>query len=100
MGHEIAGCLLVKLFVLYTTAFKAIFSARKKAARKKDDDDSSSSDDELPPLSDDKHVSDWIQVASSLLQWHQRMKQPTLAVCCAMADASRCCCFLMFNWHG
>ena len=79
MGHEIAGCLLVKLFALHTTAFQDIFPARKKAARKKDDNDSSSSDDELPPLSDDKHVSDWILVVSSLLQWHQWMKQSTIA---------------------
>jgi hypothetical protein len=67
MGHEIAGYFHVKLFAPHFTAFQAIFLARKKAARKKDDDDSSSSDDELPPLSDDKHVSDWIQVVSSLL---------------------------------
>jgi hypothetical protein len=78
MGHEIAGCLLVKLFALHTTAFQDIFPARKKAARKKDDDDSSSSDDELPPLSDDKHVSDWTLVVSSHLQWHQWMKQPEM----------------------
>jgi hypothetical protein len=76
MGHEIAGCLLVKLFALHTTAFQDIFPARKKAAQKKDDDDSSV--DELPPLSNDKHVSDWIQVVSSLLQWHQWMKQSTI----------------------
>jgi hypothetical protein len=79
MGHEIAGCLLMKLFALHTTAFQDIFPARKKAARKKDDDDSSSSNDELPPHSDDKHVSDWILVVSSLLQWHQWMKQSTIA---------------------
>ncbi len=58
MGHEIAGCLLVKLFALHTTAFQAIFPARKKVARKKDDNDSSNSNDELPPLCDNKHVSE------------------------------------------
>ncbi len=79
MGHKIAGWLLVKLFALHTTAFQDIFSARKKAARKKDDNDSSSSDDELALLSDDKHVSDWILVVSSLLQWHQWMKQSSIA---------------------
>ncbi len=30
MGHEITGCLLVKLFALHTTAFKNIFPTKKK----------------------------------------------------------------------
>jgi hypothetical protein len=30
MGHEITGCLLVKLFALHTTAFKKIFLTKKK----------------------------------------------------------------------
>jgi hypothetical protein len=34
---------------------------------------------ELPKLSSDKHVANWILVVSSLLQWHQWMKQPTIA---------------------
>ncbi len=34
---------------------------------------------ELPTLNSDKHVGGWILVASSLFQWHQRLKQPTIA---------------------
>ena len=30
MGHEITGCLLVKLFALHTTSFKNIFPTKKK----------------------------------------------------------------------
>jgi hypothetical protein len=71
MGHEMAGCLLVKLFALHTTYFHSIFSVgnKRKAA--------------APPeeqrLRNEAHVSDWILVISSLLTWHQWMKQPTIA---------------------
>jgi hypothetical protein len=53
------------------------FSSKKESCTKKYDDDSS--DEELPLLCDDKHVLDWIQVVSSLLQWHQWMKQSSIA---------------------
>ncbi|KAI2511185.1 hypothetical protein MHU86_3150 [Fragilaria crotonensis] len=70
-GHEMAGCLLVKLFALHTTYFHSIFSVgnKRKAA--------------APPeeqrLRNEAHVSDWILVILSLLTWHQWMKQPTIA---------------------
>jgi hypothetical protein len=78
MGHKIAGCLLVKLFALHIPAFQDIFPARKKAQQKKDDDDSINKE-EMPPLSNHEHVSDWILIVSSLLEWHQWMKQSTIA---------------------
>jgi hypothetical protein len=87
VGHEIAGCLLVKLFALHTTCFGLIFQMGKKEKKRKKRKqpvlECSSSDDEdlpeVPPLSSDKHVADWRLLVSSLLQWHQWMKQPTIA---------------------
>ena len=70
MGHEIAGCLLVKLFALHTTSFRVIFKVGKK--RK-------GATPEEQRLSNELHIQDWILVVSSLLQWHQWMKQPTIA---------------------
>ena len=70
MGHEMTGCLLVKLFALHTTYFRSIFSVgnKQKAA--------------APPeeqrLRNEAHVTDWILVISSLLTWHQWMKQPII----------------------
>ena len=70
MGHEIAGCLLVKLFALHTTCFRGIFAVgqKRKAAAP-----------EEQRLRNEAHVTDWILVVSSLLTWHQWMKQPTIA---------------------
>ena len=70
MGHKIAWCLLVKLFALQTTSFHVIFKVRKK--RK-------GATPEEQRLSNELHIQDWILVVSSLLQWHQWMKQPTIA---------------------
>ena len=70
MGHEIAGCLLVKLFALHTTYFRFIFNVGKK--RK-------GATPEEQRLSNVNHIDDWILVVSSLLQWHQWMKQPIIA---------------------
>ena len=72
MGHEIAGCLLlVKLFALQTLRFRHIFRKNKMKAS-----------DDVPPevqlLSNEKHIADWILVVSSLLQWHQWMKQSSI----------------------
>lgn len=63
MGHEFTGCLLVKLFALHTTSFTHIFPKRK------------GDDPNLKQLRNPNHVTDWILVVSSLLQWHQWMKQ-------------------------
>ncbi len=90
MGHEMAGCLLVKLFALHTTYFRLIFKVGTIPAKKRKkkltepvvEVDCNTSDEEppeLPRLCSDKHVADWILVVSSLLQWHQWMKQPTIA---------------------
>ena len=73
MGHEMAGCLLVKLFALHTTRFRQIFSAPKKKSRKSKDNYP-----ELQRLHNEAHIADWILVVSSLLQWHQWMKQPSI----------------------
>jgi hypothetical protein len=66
MGHEIAGCLLVKLFALHTTSFCVIFKRKGETP-------------EEQRLSNKLHIQDWILVVSLLLQWHQWMKQPTIA---------------------
>jgi hypothetical protein len=92
MGHEIAGCLLVKLFALHTACFRIIFKVgaiqSTKGKKKKKEPvvvpkkrkkelvvelDCNSSDKEppeLPTLNSDKHVGGWILVVSSLFQWH------------------------------
>jgi hypothetical protein len=69
MGHEMTGCLLVKLFALHTSYFHSIFDVGKKVAT---------------PGADQRfchknHIQDWIDVVSSLLAWHQWMKQPTIS---------------------
>ena len=106
MGHEITGCLLVKLFALHTTAFKNIFPTKKKppegmathtmvnnikpkakkgepegkAKKKKAKSKATKSIPTHPDhnLRFECHVSDWILAVSSLLQWHQWMKQPEM----------------------
>ena len=91
MGHEITGCLLVKLFALHTTEFKRIFtspSLKKKPKKKpnkkpKKKSKQTSVDTDMITVDERKfcyedHISDWILVVSSLLQWHQWMKQPTI----------------------
>jgi hypothetical protein len=70
MGHEMAGCLLVKLFALHTTCFRSIFNVGKKVTPKEGVNDQR--------LCYSNHIEDWIVVVSSLLVWHQWMKQPTI----------------------
>jgi hypothetical protein len=84
MGHEITGCLLVKLFAMHTTRFRQIFTpppppknGAKKSKNKskvKDPKKLKVKDPELQRLSNEAHLADWILVVSSLLQWHQWMK--------------------------
>jgi hypothetical protein len=69
MGHEMAGCLLVKLFAMHTTYFRGIFAVGKKQKQAKDEQ----------RLRNEKHIGDWILVVSSLLTWYQWMKQPTIS---------------------
>ncbi len=64
-----AGCLLVKLFALHTTCVRSIFNIGKKDPKKGVDDQR---------LCYSNHVRDWKVVVSSLLVWHQWMKQPTI----------------------
>ena len=115
MGHEITGCLLVKLFALHTTAFKKIFptktspkpkasyttmpkasnmqpkasntkpkagymksNAKKGASKGKAKAKKSISTKPHHNLRFKSHVTDWILAVSSLLQWHQWMKQPKI----------------------
>lgn len=70
MGHEMAGCLLVKLFALHTTCFRSIFNVGKKVTPKEGVNDQR--------LCYSNHIEDWIVVVSCLLVWHQWMKQPTI----------------------
>ena len=70
MGHEMAGCLLVKLFAMHTTCFRAIFSVGKKEPTRGVPDQR---------LCYENHVDDWIIVVTALLVWHQWMKQATIS---------------------
>jgi hypothetical protein len=61
MGHEMAGCLLVKLFAMHTTYFRCIFAVgtkQKKAEGKQ-------------MLCNEKDISDWIVFVILLLTWYQ-----------------------------
>jgi Plavaka transposase len=92
MGHEITGCLLVKLFALHTTRFRRIFPPKKlpryakpaKPAKSKSKDKGNTKGiaatkrDRERNLCFESHVTDWILAVSSLLQWHQWMKQSTI----------------------
>jgi hypothetical protein len=88
MGHEVPGCLLVKLFALHTTKFQDIFMKQRIRKVKKPKEVAANkvvvADDVDPPappepvvnyLCQDKHVVDWKLMVSSLLQWLQWMKQ-------------------------
>ncbi len=74
MGHEITGCLLVKLFAFHTTRFRQIFSSHSKKSKKLKGSGSG-----LQRLQNVKHIEDWILIVSSLLQWHQWMKQSIIS---------------------
>jgi Plavaka transposase len=74
MGHEVTGCLLVKLFAFHTTRFQQIFAPPNKKSKK-----SKSTDLGLQRLSNPAHVEDWKLIVSCLLQWHQWMKEPTIS---------------------
>ncbi len=69
MGHEMAGCLLVKLFALHTTCFHTIFNVGKKEPTRGVPDQR---------LRYQNHVDNWIHVVTALLVWHQWMKQATI----------------------
>jgi hypothetical protein len=69
MGHEMTGCLLVTLFALHTTYFRGIFEVGKKVAVVGDDQ----------RFRYENHIQDWIGVVTSLLVWHQWMKQPMMS---------------------
>jgi Plavaka transposase len=74
MGHEITGCLLVKLFAFHTSRFRQIFSPPNKKSKKLQGNNPG-----LQRLSNAAHIEDWKLIVSSLLQWHQWMKQPTIS---------------------
>ena len=86
MGHEFTGCLLVKLFALHTTEFRSIFTRpcpKKKPKKKPKKNLKTGVDTDMITVDERKfyyedHITDWILVVSSLLQWHQWMKQPTI----------------------
>ncbi len=71
MGHEMARCLLVKLFAMHTTYFRIIFDVGKKlkVITLKD----------KQRLRNKNHIIDWISVVLLFLTWHQWMKQPTIS---------------------
>ena len=67
MGHEFTGCLLVKLFALHTTHGVPDDIPKEKENSPKEQ-----------TLHNPEHIKDWVLVVSSLLQWHQWMKEPHL----------------------
>ncbi|KAI2500734.1 hypothetical protein MHU86_13762 [Fragilaria crotonensis] len=74
---------------MHTTRFRQIFTpplppknGAKKSKNKskvKDPKKLKVKDPELQRLSNEAHLADWILVVSSLLQWHQWMKQSTIS---------------------
>ena len=80
MGHEYAGCLIVKLFALHTTAFSSIFEPPKSQSKIKkiNDQKGPQGNTKQRDLSSPDHVHDWIVFIQSLLQWMWWMKQPTI----------------------
>ena len=71
MGHEIAGCLLVKLFAMHTTYFSDMFGIGRKKRK--------ASEEGEQKFRNEKHLTDWKLVVQSLLMWHQWMKQPSIS---------------------
>ncbi|KAI2491070.1 hypothetical protein MHU86_23514 [Fragilaria crotonensis] len=68
-GTRDGGVPLVKLFALHTTCFRAIFDVGKKEPRLGVPDQR---------LRYENHVTDWIDIVTALLVWHQWMKQPSI----------------------
>jgi hypothetical protein len=64
-GHEYRGCLLVFLVSMYTTRFKQIFSAPRFK--------------KLGKLGNNEFIFDWKMLLSSLLEWHEWLKQPKIS---------------------
>ena len=71
MGHEMAGCLLVKLFAMHTSYFREIFGIGKKKSK--------AVAPKEQKFRNTNHLDDWILAVSSLLMWHQWMKQPIIS---------------------
>jgi hypothetical protein len=87
MGHEIPGCLLVKLFALHTSRFRLIFPPPKEPKKVQKGKEGKKVVEleggtyvarPLPKLGCPKHIADWILIVSCLLQWHQWMKQAAM----------------------
>ena len=74
MAEEIPGCLLVMLFTMHTKEYMDIFSNRPKYTQ------------ELG-LGNQSHVTDWITLLSSLLQWLAWLKQDRISK--RMVDQSK-----------
>ena len=66
-GHEMTGCLYVMLFALHTSRYRDIFS--EKARHRSESG-----------LGNKAHITDWINLLSSLLQWQEWLKQEEIPV--------------------
>jgi hypothetical protein len=84
MGHEMAGCLFVKLFALHTTCFRSIFNVGKKDKQGVD----------IQRLCYSNHIRDWIVVVSSIglapmneAANNSEEDGEALPCCCAVAGA-------------
>jgi Plavaka transposase len=65
MAEEMPGCLLVMLFTFHTSRYREIFSSRSKYRNEMG-------------LGNTAHITDWITLVTSLLQWHAWLKQDTI----------------------
>ena len=66
-GNENTGCLVVMLFALYTTGYREIFTAKTSNMRE-------------GGMGNEAHITDWITLLSSLLQWQEWLKQEEIEV--------------------
>jgi hypothetical protein len=65
MAEEMPGCLLVMLFTFHTSRYREIFSTRAKYRNEMG-------------LGNTAHITDWITLITSLLQWHAWLKQDSI----------------------
>jgi hypothetical protein len=65
MAEEMPGCLLVMLFTFHTSRYREIFASCSKYRNEMG-------------LGNTAHITDWITLVTSLLQWHAWLKQDTI----------------------
>jgi Plavaka transposase len=66
MANELPGCLLVMLLAFHTHRYGEIFANRRKYKQERG-------------LGNKEHISDWVLLLTTLLQWHEWLKQDTIS---------------------